>query len=63
MQIHGCSLKDLAERMGEVTVDEARYMRQRLTDLRYLDTESVPENVWLDLCRQAADFARHRYGG
>lgn len=63
MQIHGCSLNDLAKRMGEVTTDEARYMRQRLQDLRYFDTDSVPENVWLDLCRQAADFVKHRHGG
>jgi hypothetical protein len=63
MRIHECSLDDLAATMGEATIDEARYMRQRLIDLRYFDTDGVPENVWLDICRQAADFARHRHGG
>lgn len=63
MLIHGCDLSELAVCMGEnVTDTEARFMRQRLTDLRYFETDSVPEMVWLDICRQAADFARHRYG-
>lgn len=63
MQIHECSLNDLAQAMGEATKDEARYMRQRLQDLQYFDTDSVPKNIWLNLCREAADFAQHRHGG
>lgn len=62
MQIHGCDLRALAERMGDASVDEARYMANRLNELRYFDTESVPEDVWLDLCREAADAVRLRYG-
>lgn len=63
MRIHDCDLGELAQRMGNcVSLDEARYMRDRLVDLQYSDTEDVPENVWLGVCRQAAEFARSRNG-
>lgn len=62
MRIHECDIRDLAALMGGVTIDEARYMANRLVELRYFNTESVPEDVWLDLCREAAQAVRLRYG-
>ena len=62
MRIHDCDLRELALQMGDVSADEARYMRDRLIGLRYIDTDGVPEVVWLDLCREAAQFAQARHG-
>lgn len=63
MRIHECDIRDLAALMGGVTIDEARYMAYRLVELRYFDTDSVPEDAWADLCRESARHCQDTFRG
>ena len=40
-------LSDLAQHMGDATIEQARIMRNLLIEEGYQDTEEVPDNVWM----------------
>ena len=50
------NLSDLAERMGtDASMGEAHVMRSILCDGPYLDTNEIPDRVWVRMVAEAID--------
>ncbi len=47
-------LGELKDRMGDATEQDARNMRDLLSETEYEDTADVPESEWVSLLNQAA---------